>query len=300
MPDFDITIKTPTEFAGAVAAAEALERDIGKAKALGQEFGDLQKQLDKVKQSIKEAEDAGVGGGEGFKLMGKGAHDAHASLHALGQVFPGLQQLGRFLTSGFTLAIGAALVAFEYLNKKIEEFSKMLDDLNSGGGARGEWAQHIKENAEQAAVAFATWEHHIDRLIAAERTLGQLTDAAIALDKQKASSDAAIAAAQKELADAQVDLGVKLGQIAPEVAIKMKLQIDEAAFKAQLEAKAAGIQAEIDAGQKRSMTTGMKLSAFTIKSAPKKMPPMPLPPPKQKTTTKLSRQKRIRKPRTRP
>lgn len=33
MPDFTIAIKTPMELAGALATAEALEKNIGKAKA---------------------------------------------------------------------------------------------------------------------------------------------------------------------------------------------------------------------------------------------------------------------------
>ncbi|MGA2556767.1 MAG: hypothetical protein ABSG04_10900, partial [Verrucomicrobiota bacterium] len=60
MPDFDITIKTPTELAGAAAAAEALERDIGKAKALGQEFGALEAKLASVKTAVKQYNDTHV------------------------------------------------------------------------------------------------------------------------------------------------------------------------------------------------------------------------------------------------
>ena len=43
MADLVFTIKTPAELAGAEQAARALELNIGKAKALGQEFGTLEK-----------------------------------------------------------------------------------------------------------------------------------------------------------------------------------------------------------------------------------------------------------------
>ena len=139
--------------------------------------------------------------GEGMKVLGHGAHDAHAAIHALGAAFPGVQQMARFLPTGFTAAIGVALIAYEYLNKQIEQFSEALDRLSTGPGARGEWAQKIKEEAEQSAVAFNVWEHNIDRIIAAEQTLAQATDRALAADREKANSAAAIATAQKELAE---------------------------------------------------------------------------------------------------
>jgi hypothetical protein len=279
MPDFDITIKTPTELAGAVAAAEALERDIGKAKALGQEFGALEAKLASVKTAVKQYNDTHVDSvaeakageeaylkemealgqnadgskkaAEGMEKLGLSHHQLHG---VLSQLMPGLGQMATFLTSGFTAAIGVALIAFAYLNSKVQEFNKLLDDLSTGPGARGEWAEHIKEQAEESAVAFSTWEHNIDRIISAQRTLAQATDAAIALDKEKASSEATVAAAQKALDEARVDMAVKLGQMTQEQAIKIKLQIDEDYFKAQLQAKISGIEAELGArnGEKRS------------------------------------------------
>lgn len=51
----EFRIVTHAELAGAQAAAEALERQIGKAKALRQDYSDLQKQLDLVNASLKEA-----------------------------------------------------------------------------------------------------------------------------------------------------------------------------------------------------------------------------------------------------
>jgi hypothetical protein len=41
MPDLEFVIKTRSELAGAQAAAAALERQIGQAKALGKDFSAL-------------------------------------------------------------------------------------------------------------------------------------------------------------------------------------------------------------------------------------------------------------------
>ena len=54
MPDLNYKITTAAELAGAQATADALERQIGKAKALKQDYSELQKQLDTVNQSLKE------------------------------------------------------------------------------------------------------------------------------------------------------------------------------------------------------------------------------------------------------
>ncbi len=56
MPDKDleILIRTKAELAGAKAAEAQLERDIGKAKALGQEYGELEERLKRVRVAMAE------------------------------------------------------------------------------------------------------------------------------------------------------------------------------------------------------------------------------------------------------
>ena len=60
MPDstVDILIKTRAELAGAEAAARALESQIGKAKALGQDYAHLETQLHKAQAAVKQFKDA--------------------------------------------------------------------------------------------------------------------------------------------------------------------------------------------------------------------------------------------------
>lgn len=53
MADLVFTIRTPAELSGAESAARALEVNIGKAKALGQEYGALETRLHSVRQSIE-------------------------------------------------------------------------------------------------------------------------------------------------------------------------------------------------------------------------------------------------------
>jgi hypothetical protein len=257
MPDFDITIKTPTELAGAVQAAEALERDIGKAKALGQEFSELQQRLERVKQSIASADPAPVAGlgkeaeksGEGFKLLGHGAHEAHAGVHALSDAFPGIQGFARFMASGMTAAIGAAALGFSYLKGQIDEFSKMLDEIDSGPGARGEWLEKMKEAAEQATVEMAVFNHELERQMNLQQTISQLAERKLAHDREGLAAANEIAAANKELDEARLALAEKLGQITPEQAIKLRLEIDEAYFKQQAEQKVKELQLELESAQ---------------------------------------------------
>ena len=252
MPDFDITIKTPAELAGAIAAADALERDIGKAKALGQEFGALEAKLQKVRQSIADSkvptEDA-AGATEKLAL-------SHRQLHGvLEQVAPGLAGIARFLTSGFAMAAGGAILLFQHFNQKLQDFNDFLDSIGNSANARGEWADKMREGLEKAGVEAAVYEHHLDTIAEAQQSLEKLADRALARDREKLASDNAIATAQRELAEARLQLAVKLGQVTEEQAIKIKLDIDEQFFKQQLQAKVAGIQAEINARTKQQAAT---------------------------------------------
>jgi chromosome segregation ATPase len=250
MPDFEIKITTPVELEGAKQLADQLERNIGKAKALGQATDELEGKLKTVQSAIANAGEAAKEGAEkGFGEMIEGHHGIHAIGHALNQALPGLAQFTRFLTSGFTAAIGVALLAFEYLKSKIEEFNKLLDDLSTGPGARGEWAEKIAENTRSAAVETAVFNEKLRELEDRQESLAKSTDELIARQKKQAADSLAIADAQKELDLARLALAEKLGQVTPEQAVMIKLQIDDAAFKRQLEAEKAAIQAELSARQ---------------------------------------------------
>jgi len=198
-------------------------------------------------QAAEELGESAKKGGEGVEEMVGGHHGIHAIGHALNEAVPGLLQFTRFLTSGFTAAVGGALVAFEFLKGKIEDFNKALDELNTGPGARGEWAEQIAENTRTAAVETAVFTERLRELQERQDGLAQSTDRLIAAQHSQASDAQSVANAQKELELARLTLAEKLGQVTPEQAVMIRLQIDDAAFKHELEAKKAEIKAELSA-----------------------------------------------------
>jgi hypothetical protein len=226
--EYQIGIKTTADSAGIKEAKDGL-KGVGQA---AEELGASAKK-----------------GGEGVEEMVGGHHGIHAIGHALNEAMPGLLQFTRFLTSGFTAAVGGALLAFEFLKGKIEDFNKALDELNTGPGARGEWAEKIADNTRAAAVETAVFTERLRELQERQDGLAQSTDRLIATQHSHASDAQSLANAQKELQLAQVALAEKLGEITPEQAVLIRLQIDDAAFKREIEAKKAEIQAELSARQ---------------------------------------------------
>ncbi|HZM06325.1 MAG TPA: hypothetical protein VFC44_25270 [Candidatus Saccharimonadales bacterium] len=150
-----------------------------------------------------------------------------------------MAQFSRFLTSGFTAAIGVALIAFEYLNKQLDQFNTTLDDLDTGPGAKGEWAGKIAENTRNAAVETAVFNERLREAAEAQDTLSKSTDDLIAAQKRQAANGKEVSDAQKALELARLELMEKLGQLTPEQAVRIRLEIDDAAFKRQLEAEKA-------------------------------------------------------------
>jgi hypothetical protein len=243
------------------ATIAKLQGQIEATKTLGKDTAELEAQLLKLQQTkvasalnemtgtMQEAGGGAKKAAEGTGEFLEGRHGIHAIGHALNQAMPGLMQFTRFLQSGFTAAIGVVLLAFEYLKSKIEEFSKMLDELNSGPGARGEWAEKTADNVREAAVEEAVFNERLRETADRQNTLSDSTEKLIAAQKRQAEDAKALGDAQKELELARLTLAEKLGQISPEQAVRIRLQIDDAAFTRELEAKKAAIQAELSARQ---------------------------------------------------
>src|ERR1700733_5711373 len=105
--EFLIKIKTALEDAGIKATAEQLNAVANAAKnanaAMGEVGASAGKGLEGIGESAKKAS-------EGTGELLEGHHGIHAIGHALNEAMPGLMQFTRFLTSGFTAAIGAAVL----------------------------------------------------------------------------------------------------------------------------------------------------------------------------------------------
>ncbi len=64
-PEFEVRVETALELAGAEEGAAELERAIGKAKAVGRNFGRLAKQLARAREGVRRFRLAHPGGGAG-------------------------------------------------------------------------------------------------------------------------------------------------------------------------------------------------------------------------------------------
>ena len=225
MPDFEIKIKTPTEMAGAIAAADALERDIGKAKALGQEFGEMQKKLDAVKESIANADPAAledVGkklheGGEQAKMFGEHAHEAHSAIHALGEIIPGVGMLARQMFSPATAGIAIFGMGLGYLIRQLEETeqaqAKFATEVGKGIGTK------LAEQGTAAQTAATEHQAFADALNHA--ATGENSFFAAMSNRQKAFKDyidglEAVAKKEDEIEERRIQRQMQSGDISKE------------------------------------------------------------------------------------
>jgi len=224
------------------ADASGLVKGAGEGKAaldgVAQSTKDLNASLSEGKGKMEEH-------AEGMKLFAGSTHEVHAGLRALNEVIPGVEHMARFLSNTLTVEMGAGALAIGFVKSKIDEMDKALDDLQASPGARGEWVDRIKEKLEESAVALAVWEAGLERTMKAQQTLQELAERSLAVDREHLTTSNQLAQAQKELDLARLELRVKLGEVTPEQAIKIRLEIDEAAFKSQLEVKQKEIEAEI-------------------------------------------------------
>ncbi len=207
---------------------------------------DAAKSLEGVEGATKNLNTALGEGKEKLGMFGASTHEVHSALRLLNDAMPGVEQMARFLSNRLTVEMGVGALAISFLKGKIDEMNKALDELQSSPGARGEWADKIKEKLEASAVSLAVWEAGIERIMKAQQSLQQLADRSLAVDRENITAQNELAQAQKGLAEARLELALKLGQVSPEQAVKIRLEIDDTAFKQQLEVKQKEIAAELD------------------------------------------------------
>src|SRR5713226_4993889 len=123
MPDLEIIFKTKAELAGAIAAKEALERQVGAAKALGQATTELEAKIARMNQTLAQHAAAGGEGGLGHFL-------AQISEQAL-KAIPGLEgfagavgKLARGSLSVAGVGLQAAALGFKTLSASIAQFAQ--------------------------------------------------------------------------------------------------------------------------------------------------------------------------------
>src|SRR6266481_2517419 len=123
MADLEIIFKTKAELAGAIAAREALERQLGAAKALGQATTELEAKIVRMDQTLAQHAAAGGEGGLGHFL-------AEVTEQAL-KAIPGLEgfagAVGKLARGPLTAAgvgLQAAALGFKTLSASIAQFAQ--------------------------------------------------------------------------------------------------------------------------------------------------------------------------------
>jgi transcriptional regulator with XRE-family HTH domain len=142
MADLEIKITTKAELAGAQSAARSLEAQIGKAKALGKEYGDLQAKLDHANRAIANFKPPPEPPKSLF------THIQDFAVSNLGRVVSG------FLTiSGAISAVKTALMEFA---KSEQAFAKLDVALALSGKLTQDYHDKLAALAEQMALATNT------------------------------------------------------------------------------------------------------------------------------------------------
>lgn len=147
--NFEIRITTQAELSGAVALEQQLERQIGRAKALGQEFGQLQAQLTRVKGVIatySEAHDDAAKHVDKHVLSHK---QLHQIIHALNNTVPGLGMLLQSAFSPIGAAVTIGVAALEHFKEKIKEVN---DELDRQGEEAAKPLTHHLETLRESVV----------------------------------------------------------------------------------------------------------------------------------------------------
>jgi hypothetical protein len=248
MPDLNYKITTAAELAGAQATADALERQIGKAKALKQDYSELQKQLDTVNQSLKEcaADNAALSnvqadgekinagltestrqyirhldeaGGATIGLHAK-SQLLHLALRQVGGQFPELGILSRLFFNpalmGFAAAAAGAELLFQHIERVNQKQREMID-------LAGESTKALREIVSARPTETASWESWLTTMTTIEEKLHGID--------QELEADARFA---KNFADVTKGIDANKTEQAGKLGLAAKAEAERAAITDQI------------------------------------------------------------------
>jgi hypothetical protein len=267
MPDLNYKITTTAELAGAQATEAALERQIGKAKALKQDYSELQKQHDLVTQSIREAKVPQEQQTEQFERATINARGLHGALHliaresgpAMGAAVAGAAAL---MTGGLYTAVFAVRELFAWIEgcrKKAEDFREQQAEL---------WIS-IQKGASDAAKTESDFSDQLDKVKTKtnEVKTAFATESAILAARIKQHEELLKAIEKEQLAEAKGDpkkeaaIKAKFDALREEfniVAARVKLEQQEAElYKLSLQGRdlastATGAKNAVEAAQREN------------------------------------------------
>ena len=123
MPDLEIIFKTKAELAGAIAAREALERQVGAAKALGQATTELEAKIARMNQTLAQHAAAGGEGGLGH-FLAQISEQALKAIPGLEGVAGAVGKLARGPLTAAGVGLQAAALGFKTLSASIAQFAQ--------------------------------------------------------------------------------------------------------------------------------------------------------------------------------
>lgn len=239
MPELQYKITTAAELAGAQAAADALERQIGKAKALQQDYSDLQRQLDTVNDSLKNNVEKPLdkAGESAFQFSERG-REMYRLFAELNRIIPGLGEalMGLNMVGFNPLLATLSLVAFGFyeVKKAVDDWNKSEDDA-AKAAANPDFLAGIQAKIEvlnSAKTAAAEYAQKEQEVLNKEKDITTALTEQLQIMAALEQARGAESAAQKALALAKVDKLETEGQITPSQAIQERTNV-ESYYEAQ-------------------------------------------------------------------
>lgn len=260
--NLDILIRTKAELGGAQALEQQLERDIGKAKALGniEELAKLTPQLATVRAAIGSAQ---VGQEDLTGAMDKGAeaaeksHISHGALHKLFREIGNntAPMLGHALTAalygpiGLAIALGSAVEgvksAFEAEAQAAEDFQAAIEsgaDVESMSKAAGEFQAAVASSA----VAADEFERAMGKIKSGQTDIKTETDAAVAALHAESQAWAAVQKSRTDAARADIRADAAAGKISKEEEIRRIAELEGRAAQEKTQKSAADRAKELE------------------------------------------------------
>jgi hypothetical protein len=264
--DLEYKITTSAELAGANAAAEALERQIGKAKALKQDYSELDKQLKTIRGSVEEStatDKKATEVTEGFSIKKK---ELLESVKLLRHEFPLLGEAIRMVFNPVVFGVGGIIASFVIWKDKVNGLSEAM-----GGMELPDLSGHIGQ-VEGAATAY-------DGVGNAIRAVDeQFNSATGVFDRQQKAINSSLTAtkalleAQKQLAIAQLDAERASGKLSPAEYDARKSGIERGYSDQNVQAEIAARNASLEAKKKQLAQAEAEAAAKTAKANSYKLP----------------------------
>jgi hypothetical protein len=224
----EIKITTPAELAGAQQVEEQLQRDIGKAKALGQNCDELQSKLTQVRTVIKSYH------GEldvATKHVDKHVlshSQLHKIIHSLNESVPYLGTLLQAATNPIGASVAIGITALGYFHQKIKEVNEELDRTGEENAKPlTHQMEALRENIVDSAVEAEKFKLRMQELAHAELSVAQRTQEVIEALKQQYATLASMDDARKGHELAMLELMHTAGLTSTAEYEKQKFAIEE-------------------------------------------------------------------------